>query len=316
MAALAGYKASVYVSNTGTSSATTNEAMTNVANNQVFQVTSNAHRYLDPTVVPVVQSELNEVQTVTITGTPTGGTFVLRWGGNNTSALNWNATAAQMQTALQALAGIGAGNALVTGGPGPGTAFQVEFTSALGFASQAVITLQTNSLTGGTSPNVSIAEVQAGQGWTTITAYALGYCGGIVNLNVVALTTGVNVRLSTANYLTVSQAIQAKSVEFNTQIDLADITTFASAQTNNGFRSKLALLGDASVKLSQWWIDGFYFTNLNNLLVVVAYSGKNSNQQLACYAYLKTDGLKFDPKAVEEESLDFESHGPVLYVQS
>ena len=38
---------------------------------------------------------------------PTSGTFTLTWGGNTTSALNYNASASDVQTALNALSGIG-----------------------------------------------------------------------------------------------------------------------------------------------------------------------------------------------------------------
>src|SRR6185312_3390072 len=46
------------------------------------------------------------VQTVTISGTPTGGTFTLAFNGVQTAPIPWNATAIQMQTALNNLAGI------------------------------------------------------------------------------------------------------------------------------------------------------------------------------------------------------------------
>jgi hypothetical protein len=46
---------------------------------------------------------------------PTSGTFTLSFGGAATPALPYNATPAQIQTALEALASIGAGNVLVTG---------------------------------------------------------------------------------------------------------------------------------------------------------------------------------------------------------
>lgn len=312
MTVLAGYKATVYVSNTSVTSATTNEAMTDDGSHGRFYVTALAHSYLDPSVAPGVQLEQDEVQTVTITGSPTGGTFTLTFGAQTTSAIAYNASAATLQAALVALSSINSGNATVTGAAGgPWT---VEFTTSLGFASQALITLGTNSLTGGTSPNVTIARAQAGQVWTTMSSgYTVGYCGGVVTLATPALSAGVGVRLSTANYLTISQAMQAKSIDIQPTLDLVDITTFASAQTNNGFRSKLALLGDATVKLAQWWVDGFYIGNLGGLLVVVAYSGKNANQQLACYAYLKSDGIKTDVKAAIEESIEFASHGPVFW---
>src|SRR5260370_13519041 len=116
--AIAGYLSSFLVtSQPGV--AFTNE-LTSTSDLTTFTIVNAAKRYLDKSVATVVQKANDELQTVTITGGPTGGTFTLTFGGNTTSALNWNCTAAQMQTALQALASIGANNALVTGGPGPG----------------------------------------------------------------------------------------------------------------------------------------------------------------------------------------------------
>src|SRR5579859_718923 len=177
MSAIAGYSGALVITSTP-SVQLTNDVLTNPSiDKQTFTEGTATHRYWDDTQAGVVQTELDEVQTVTITGNPTGGTFTLTFGGQTTSALNWNATAAQMQTALQALSSIGSGNALVTGGPGPGTAFTVEFTGSLGFAGQALITRNNDSLTGGSSPDVSITRAQAGQAWTTVTTgFTLIYC--------------------------------------------------------------------------------------------------------------------------------------------
>src|SRR2546430_63924 len=59
------------------------------------------------------------MQTVTITGAPTGGTFTLTIGGQTTAAIPYNANAATVQAAVAALSSVGAGNVMVSGGPGP-----------------------------------------------------------------------------------------------------------------------------------------------------------------------------------------------------
>jgi hypothetical protein len=56
---------------------------------------------------------VNQVDTITISGSPTGGTFLLGYQGVSTSSLAWNITASQLQSALVAMASIGAGNATV-----------------------------------------------------------------------------------------------------------------------------------------------------------------------------------------------------------
>jgi hypothetical protein len=104
-----------------------------------------------------------EVQTVSITGAPTGGTFTLTWNGQTTAAIPYNATAAQVQTALIALSNIGPGDVVCSGGPLPGTAVTVTFGGALANVDQPAMT-HTDSLTGGTSPAVAIATTTAGGG--------------------------------------------------------------------------------------------------------------------------------------------------------
>src|SRR4051794_40430870 len=82
--------------------------------------------------VAVAAETVNEVQTLHIAGTATGGTFTLTYAGNTTATIAWNATAAAVQTALAALASIGAGNVVCTGGPLPGTDVVITFTGTLG----------------------------------------------------------------------------------------------------------------------------------------------------------------------------------------
>jgi hypothetical protein len=67
--------------------------------------------------------DVNEAQTVTITGTPTGGTFTLTYSGQTTAAIAYNANAAAVQSALEALSNLAPGDVTVTGGPGPGTPY-------------------------------------------------------------------------------------------------------------------------------------------------------------------------------------------------
>ena len=58
------------------------------------------------------------IKTVTVDEDATGGTFTLSFGGQTTSALDYDATAAEVQTALVALSTIGAGKVTVTGSAG------------------------------------------------------------------------------------------------------------------------------------------------------------------------------------------------------
>ena len=59
----------------------------------------------------------NVFQKVQIIGSPTGGTFTLTFEGDTTGPIPFDATAAQVQAALEALPNIGPGNAETTLGP-------------------------------------------------------------------------------------------------------------------------------------------------------------------------------------------------------
>ncbi len=104
----------------------------------------------------------NEAQTVTITGTPTGGTFTLTFRGATTSAIAYNADAATVETALEALSTIGDGDVRVTGGPGPGTPYVVTFVNDLGHQNVTAMTASGASLTGGTTPAIAVTTTTPG----------------------------------------------------------------------------------------------------------------------------------------------------------
>jgi hypothetical protein len=109
--------------------------------------------------VPV--NGVSEVQRLTITGTPTGGTFTLTWSGQTTAAIAYNATAAVVQAALEALSNIDVGEVACSGGPLPGTAVDITFQNGLGGKNQPAATT-TDSLTGGSSPASAITTPTPG----------------------------------------------------------------------------------------------------------------------------------------------------------
>lgn len=105
---------------------------------------------------------VNEAQTVTITGAPTGGTFTLTYAGQTTAAIQYNASAAAVRAALGALSSIGGSqNVTVTGGPGPATPWVVTFVGALGMADVAGMTAS-GSFTGGTTPAIAVTQTTQG----------------------------------------------------------------------------------------------------------------------------------------------------------
>jgi hypothetical protein len=104
----------------------------------------------------------SELQTVTVTGTPTGGTYTLTFSGQTTAGIPYNATAAQVKTALEALSNINPGDVVVGGGPHPGTAVTVTFSGQYAGDNVAQMTASGTSLTGGSSPAVAVATTTAG----------------------------------------------------------------------------------------------------------------------------------------------------------
>lgn len=104
----------------------------------------------------------NEIQQIAITGAPTGGTFTLTWDGQTTAAIAYNATAADVQTALEALSNIDAGDVVAAGGALPATPVTVTFQGQYAGSNVAAMTADDAGLTGGSTPEVAITTSTAG----------------------------------------------------------------------------------------------------------------------------------------------------------
>lgn len=104
---------------------------------------------------------LTGTDVVTITGSPTGGTFTITVtvGGvaQTTAGIAYNATASAVQTAIQALSNVGAGNATVTGSAGG--PYTITFADSLG---AVTVTASGAGLTGGTSPAAGVTQSAPG----------------------------------------------------------------------------------------------------------------------------------------------------------
>jgi hypothetical protein len=99
-------------------------------------------------VVPV-----DEIQTVTV-ALARGGTFTVTYAGQTTGALAFDASTADVQTALQALSNLTPDKVAVTGTPG---AYTLTFGGALAATNVAQVTASGVSLSGGTTPEVTAA---------------------------------------------------------------------------------------------------------------------------------------------------------------
>lgn len=101
----------------------------------------------------------NEVQTLSMTGTVSAGTFTITAFGETTAAIAYDATAAEIVTALEALDAFEAGDISGTGGPAHSA--DVVFTFGGYYAGEdvALMTVNSTGLTGGT---YAIAETTPG----------------------------------------------------------------------------------------------------------------------------------------------------------
>lgn len=109
----------------------------------------------------------DEVQTLTIGGTPTGGTFKLTFDGHTTAAISWSSTNNTLRdnvdAALEALPNIGTGGVTTAVGTmtaGVGT-LTITFAGNLAKMAVPTITVASNSMTG-TAPTVAVAETTPG----------------------------------------------------------------------------------------------------------------------------------------------------------
>lgn len=143
-----------------------------------------------------------EVQTLTIGGTPTGGSFKISFGGFKTAAIPWNSTnatlLASINSAIQALPSVGTNNWVATAGTltaGIGTVL-LTFAAALANRAQPLATVE-SSLTG-TSPTAAITETTPG-----VDAFGLGSRKGGLAVDTTNGKLYINTGTSTAPVWTV-----------------------------------------------------------------------------------------------------------------
>ena len=176
-------------------------AMADDASLKVIEIPFNLHDIVDGVVggyQPDFDGEITKVEFVTTDAASTGGkstvlnlavggqnlgtnekvtlteggsgltSFTLTFGAQTTASLDDDATAAQVQTALEALSTIGAGNILVTGGPLGSGPFTLEFVGALGGTNVGGVTTTPTGGTGTLTPAVDTAGLTTTLSLTTV----------------------------------------------------------------------------------------------------------------------------------------------------
>jgi hypothetical protein len=122
---------------------------------QFGNATIECRAFFDPAYI---EGQASEVQSVDITGTPTGGTFTLAFGSDVTGDIAYDADASAVEDALEALNNIGSGNVTVTGS---NPNFTVTFGGDLANAKLPLLVGDETDLTGGT-PGFTIARDTVG----------------------------------------------------------------------------------------------------------------------------------------------------------
>jgi len=183
-------------------------------------------------------SGTNEVQVLSLTNAE-GGTFTITWdfgsGDETTGAIAYNATAATVQTAIEALTTPVSGDVVCTGGDLPDTDITISFAGNLEKTNIENGTVDAGSLTGST-PSITITEavkgVPAQNEIQTLTLY--GASGGTFTLSLDGKESGT-IAYNASN-ATLDTAIEA--------IDGVDTTTIGSgplpAATTIEFTGSLA----------------------------------------------------------------------------
>lgn len=131
-------------------------------------------------IVGQITGSANDVQTLTITGTPTGGTLTVlvrnpNSGGWGTFSLPYNATATVAQGLIRALLGP---HITVTGGPLPTTALVFTASGSLINMPLHLMTIDANLLTGGTAPAGAFVKTTNGRSKATFAPRVSGASDG------------------------------------------------------------------------------------------------------------------------------------------
>ncbi|MBD3251289.1 hypothetical protein GF380_02335 [Candidatus Uhrbacteria bacterium] len=127
------------------------DVFSSVAIDTVIYLSTNDGRWSDSDV------GRNEIQTITVSTDATGGTYQVIYDGATSSALAYDANAATIEAALEAMSTIDVGNVRVTG-TGP---YTVEFMNDLGDQALDEMTTATGSILPATA-TVTVAEATAG----------------------------------------------------------------------------------------------------------------------------------------------------------
>lgn len=222
------------------------------------------------TTIEAGSAAVNEKQLVDFRGTPTGGTFTITFDGQTTGNIAYNANAATVQTALEALSNIASGDVEVTGSAGSWT---VEFKQAYAGTNVPLMTADGTNLTGACSISVA-TSTEGAPGTNEVTR--------------LVLQTGYTIRLQwqdpsvRTGFVTVGTTAAQLQSEINALTGISGVGSVVVTKTAD----QVSDLGDYEATFdgyggSIWdieWVGGFAGTNVG-IFVLVDTSGTTHSQQ-------------------------------------
>ncbi|HCO21916.1 MAG TPA: hypothetical protein DIT97_02145, partial [Gimesia maris] len=169
-----------------------------------------------PSVTTIAEgTTINEVQEVSVNGTPTAGSFSLTFDGATTGPIAYDADAAAIYTALIGLSNLNAGDVLVRGDALTG--FEIEYTGNLATINTPQVVVDDSLLTG------ALLTVKT----TTVGGYLRGISGNTITGN-----TGAGIEIDLEMYTSFYGDISSNTISSNNAVGInlvaADPTTLWS----------------------------------------------------------------------------------------
>jgi len=118
---------------------------------------------------------VDEIQELSFSAVPTFGLFQIEFDGQTTSNIPYDASASDVQSAMEALSNIGAGECVVAGDFSTG--FTFTFSNGLGLTDVAEITVPSNSLTSGESGGTNEQQTLQFSNTPTSGSFTITYDG-------------------------------------------------------------------------------------------------------------------------------------------
>lgn len=189
----------------------------------------------------VQQGSYNEQQTLQPSGLISGGTFTLSFEGETTAAIAWNADAAQIQSALEALKTIPAGSVVIEGGTLASGSMNIEFTGSLTQRDVSDLVVDTASLVGG---SLGVATVQQGAAMDPQDAASIVIRGGSLEKQIVSTSESHTAKGGTIETVTVGEIVR-----YRLKVELPGGTQ-SNLQILDQLPTGLAFIDDGTAVLS------------------------------------------------------------------